>query len=442
MASGTIAAIAIFILAYLFIITEKIHRTKIALMGGVLLVVFHILSQSEAFEFIDFNTIGLLTGMMLMISVLKETGVFTWFAIVIAKRSGGNAWKILLWFAIFTAIASALLDNVTTVLLIAPITILIAEMLDISPFPFLIAEILAANIGGTATLIGDPPNILIGSATGLSFLDFVIHLGPIAVVVLVVTLLLLKVIFRKQLTAGDDSIRETISGMDETKVIKDPVLLKRSLIVLGLTIVGFLLHGWLHLQPATVALAGGGALLIWSGTDIEKRLGEIEWTTLFFFMGLFVLVGGLEKTGVLEFLASRVLDMTTNLTLLCISILWVSAIASAFLDNIPFVAAMIPLMARISVALFPNTEGLDDAAYNLYMMKMSMPLWWSLALGACLGGNGTLVGASANVVIAGFSEKTKSPLNFRNYFRYGFPMMILSIVLASGYLLVRYLLVG
>jgi Na+/H+ antiporter NhaD/arsenite permease-like protein len=441
-APGTIAAIAIFILAYLFIITEKIHRTKIALMGGVLLIVFHILSQSEAFEFIDFNTIGLLTGMMLMISVLKETGVFTWFAIVIAKRSGGNAWKILLWFAVFTAIASALLDNVTTVLLIAPITILIAEMLDISPFPFLIAEILAANIGGTATLIGDPPNILIGSATGLSFLDFVVHLGPIAVVVLVITLLLLKVIFRKQLTAGSDSIRETISGMDETKVIKDPVLLKRSLIVLGITIVGFLLHGLLHLQPATVALAGGGALLIWSGTDIEKRLSEIEWTTLFFFMGLFVLVGGLEKTGVLEFLASRVLDMTTNLTLLCLSILWVSAIASAFLDNIPFVAAMIPLMARISVALFPNTEGLDDAAYNLYMMKMSMPLWWSLALGACLGGNGTLVGASANVVIAGFSEKTKSPLNFRNYFRYGFPMMILSIVLASGYLLVRYLLAG
>jgi len=441
-APGTIAAIAIFILAYLFIITEKIHRTKIALMGGVLLIVFHILSQSEAFEFIDFNTIGLLTGMMLMISVLKETGVFTWFAIVIAKRSGGNAWKILLWFAVFTAIASALLDNVTTVLLIAPITILIAEMLDISPFPFLIAEILAANIGGTATLIGDPPNILIGSATGLSFLDFVVHLGPIAVVVLVITLLLLKVIFRKQLTAGGDSIRETISGMDETKVIKDPVLLKRSLIVLGITIVGFLLHGWLHLQPATVALAGGGALLIWSGTDIEKRLSEIEWTTLFFFMGLFVLVGGLEKTGVLEFLASRVLDMTTNLTILCLCILWVSAIASAFLDNIPFVAAMIPLMARISVALFPNTEGLDDAAYNLYMMKMSMPLWWSLALGACLGGNGTLVGASANVVIAGFSEKTKSPLNFRNYFRYGFPMMILSIVLASGYLLVRYLLAG
>ncbi len=442
MAPGTIAAISVFILAYFFIITEKIHRTKIALMGGVALIVFHIITQSEAFDFIDFNTIGLLTGMMLLISVLKETGVFSWFAIKIAKKSGGNAWKILLWFSIFTAIASALLDNVTTVLLIAPITILIAEMLDITPFPFLVAEILAANIGGTATLIGDPPNILIGSATGLSFLDFMIHLGPISVIVLVVTLLLLKVIFRKQLTAGTAAIRETIAGMDETKVIKDPVLLRRSLIVLGLTVVGFLLHGWLGLKPATVALAGGGALLIWSGTDIEKRLSEVEWTTLFFFMGLFVLVGGLEKTGVLEFLAGRILAMTSNLTLLCLCILWVSAIASAFLDNIPFVAAMIPLMARISAALFPNTEGLDEAAYQVWQMQQAMPLWWSLALGACLGGNGTLVGASANVVIAGFSEKTRSPLNFRNYFRYGFPLMILSVILASVYLLVRYLLVG
>ncbi len=442
MAPGTIAAIGIFILSYFFIITEKIHRTKIALMGGVVLIVFHILTQTEAFEFIDFNTIGLLTGMMLLISVLKETGVFSWLAITIAKRSGGNAWKILLSFSIFTAIASALLDNVTTVLLIAPITILIAEMLDITPFPFLIAEILAANIGGTATLIGDPPNILIGSATGLSFLDFVVHLGPISVVVLVVTLLLLKVIFRKQLTEGSAAIRETIAGMDETKVIKDPVLLRRSLIVLALTVLGFLLHGWLGLKPATVALAGGGALLIWSGTDIEKRLSEVEWTTLFFFMGLFVLVGGLEKAGVLEFLAGRILALTGNITLLCLCILWVSAIASAFLDNIPFVAAMIPLLMRISAALFPNTEGMDEAAYQLWQLKQAMPLWWSLALGACLGGNGTLVGASANVVIAGFSEKTRSPLNFRNYFRYGFPLMIVSVVLASIYLLARYLLVG
>jgi Na+/H+ antiporter NhaD/arsenite permease-like protein len=441
-APGTIAAIVIFILSYVFIISDRIHRTKIALMGGVILVLFHILTQSEAFGFIDFNTIGLLAGMMLLISVLKETGIFTWLAIKIAKGSGGDAWKILLLFSVFTAVASALLDNVTTVLLIAPITILIAEMLDITPFPFLVAEILASNIGGTATLIGDPPNILIGSATGLSFLDFVIHLGPIAVIVLVITLIILKVIFRKQLAPDVKSMRETIAGMNETRVIKDPVLLRRSLIVLGMTIAGFLLHGWLHLQPATVALAGGGALLIWSGTDIEKRLGEIEWTTLFFFMGLFVLVGGLEKTGVLEFLAGRILVLTSNLTLLCLCILWVSAIASAFLDNIPFVAAMIPLIARMSTALFPNTEGLHEAAYQLWLMKQSMPLWWSLALGACLGGNGTIVGASANVVIAGFSEKTKSPLNFRNYLRYGFPLMIVSIILASAYLLARYLLIG
>jgi Na+/H+ antiporter NhaD/arsenite permease-like protein len=270
--TGLELPIVLFILAYLFIITEKTHRTKIALMGGVLLVVFHVLTQSEAFDFIDFNTIGLLSGMMLLISVLKETGVFSWFAIKIAKKSGGNPWRILLLFSVFTAIASALLDNVTTVLLIAPITILIAEMLDITPFPFLIAEIIASNIGGTSTLIGDPPNILIGSASGLSFLDFILHLGPIALLILAVTLLMLKVIFRKQLASGGESMRETIESMDETKVITDHVLLKRSMIVLGLTVVGFLVHGLLGLEPATIALAGGGALLIWSGTDVEKRL--------------------------------------------------------------------------------------------------------------------------------------------------------------------------
>jgi Na+/H+ antiporter NhaD/arsenite permease-like protein len=441
-APGTAAAIAIFILSYVFIISERIHRTKIAIMGGVLLVVFHILTQSEAFAFIDFNTIGLLAGMMILISVLKETGIFSWIAIAIAKRSGGNAWKILLWFSVFTAVASALLDNVTTVLLIAPITILIAEMLDINPFPFLVAEILASNIGGTATLIGDPPNILIGSAVGLSFLDFIVHLGPVALLILVVTLISLKIIFGRELASGGEAAFKIISGMDETRIIKDTVLLKRSLTILGLTVAGFLVHGWLRLEPATIALAGGGALLIWSGTDIEKRLREIEWTTLFFFMGLFVLVGGLEKTGVLEFLALKVLSITSDITLLCLCILWVSAIASAFLDNIPFVAAMIPLLARISSALFPDSGGMDEAAYQIWLLKQSMPLWWSLALGACLGGNGTIVGASANVVIAGFSEKTKSPLNFRNYFRYGFPLMIVSIVVASAYLLLRYLIAG
>lgn len=433
-------ALVIFVIAYILIVTERIHRTKIAIMGGILLVVFQIMSQPEAFGFIDFNTIGLLTGMMLLISVIKETGVFSYVAIKIAKQAGGDAWKILLWFSVFTAVASALLDNVTTVLLIAPITILIAEMLDISPFPFLVAEILASNIGGTATLIGDPPNILIGSATDLSFLDFVVHLGPVVVVILLITLFALKITFRKALSPGDIDYGKVVEGMDETKVIKDRVLLRRSLIVLGLTIAGFIAHDALSLKPATVALAGGGALLIWSGTDIEKRLEEVEWPTLFFFMGLFVLVGGLEKVGLLERLATGILSASTSIVVLSLCILWVSAIASSFLDNIPFVAAMIPLLLKISTSLFPNTEGLDEAAYKLYYMKESLPLWWSLALGACLGGNGTIIGASANVVIAGFSEKTKSPLNFKNYFRYGFSFMLISVALSSVYLLLRYLL--
>jgi Na+/H+ antiporter NhaD/arsenite permease-like protein len=260
--------------------------------------------------------------------------------------------------------------------------------------------------------------------------------------VLAATLLLVRFAFRGDLVHTGIDYERIVSGMDETKVIKDRTLLRRSLIVLGMTIVGFVVHDALGLKPATVALTGGGVLLIWSGTDIEKRLEEIEWPTLFFFMGLFVLVGGLEEVGLLERLAGGVLGISDNIVLLCLAVLWISAIASSFLDNIPFVAAMIPLLARICTALFPNTQGLDEAAYHIYYTEHSLPLWWSLALGACLGGNGTLIGASANVVIAGFSEKTKSPLSFGNYFRYGFPLMLLSIVLASLYLLIRYLVTG
>jgi Na+/H+ antiporter NhaD/arsenite permease-like protein len=271
-------------------------------------------------------------------------------------------------------------------------------------------------------------------------MDFIVHLGPVSLLVLIITLYALRLVFKKQLVTPESQYESVLAGMDESKVIKDPLLLRRSLVVLGLTIVGFMLHDLLGLKPATVALGGGGALLIWSGTDIEKRLEEIEWPTLFFFMGLFVLVGGLEKVGILESLARGVLEMSGNIIILSICVLWISAIASSFLDNIPFVAAMIPLVARISVSLFPNTEGLDEAAYQIYYLEQSLPLWWSLALGACLGGNGTIIGASANVVIAGFSEKTKSPLSFRNYIRYGFPLMLISIAISTAYILLRYLL--
>lgn len=434
-----ILALSIFTVAYILIITERIHRAKIGILGASLLVVFHILSQQEAFEFIDFNTIGLLAGMMILVSIVKETGVFSYIAIRIAKKTRGDSWLILLSFSLFTAFASALLDNVTTVLLIAPITILIAEMLDISPMPFLIAEILASNIGGTATLIGDPPNILIGSATELSFLDFVFHLSPIILVILFSSLLLLKIIFRKELSRSNGKYDETLREMDETKAIKDWKLLKKGVVVLSLTMLGFVVHDFLGLKPATIALAGAGILLIWSDTDIEKRLQEIEWPTLFFFMGLFVIVGGLEKVGILERLASGILNLTSSVALLSLAILWGSAIASSFLDNIPFVTAMIPLILRISSSLYPNTSGMEEAAYHAYLIQRSLPLWWSLSLGACLGGNGTIIGASANVVIAGFSEKTKSPLNFRNYLRYGFPMMLFSIVLSTFYIFIRYL---
>jgi len=434
-----IFALSIFIVAYILIITERIHRAKIAILGASLLVVFHILSQKEAFEFIDFNTIGLLSGMMILVSIVKETGVFSYIAIKIAKKTKGDSWLILLSFSLFTAFASALLDNVTTVLLIAPITILIAEMLDISPMPFLIAEILASNIGGTATLIGDPPNILIGSATELSFLDFVFHLTPVIIVILFSTLILLKIIFRKELRRSRRGYDETLREMDETKAIKDWKLLKKSVVVLSITMAGFIVHDFLDLKPATIALAGAGILLIWSDTDIEERLQEIEWPTLFFFMGLFVLVGGLEKVGILERLASGILNMTDNVALLSIAILWGSAIASSFLDNIPFVTAMIPLILKISSSLYPNVSGMDEVAYHTYLIQQSLPLWWSLSLGACLGGNGTIIGASANVVIAGFSEKTRSPLNFRNYLRYGFPMMLFSIILSTLYIFIRYL---
>lgn len=436
----TITALAIFLLSYILIISERIHRTKVAVVGAVLLVFFHVLTQAEAFEFIDFNTVGLLLGMMLLISVIKETGAFTYIAIRITKMTGGSRWKILLWFSLFTAVASALLDNVTTILLIAPITILIAEMLSISPFPFLVSEVLASNIGGTATLIGDPPNILIGSATEIPFIDFLIHLGPAVVIILGITLAVLGILFRDQLSRGDRDYDRIIAEMDETRVIKNRPILKKSILVLSLTIAGFLFHNLLGLKPATIALGGGGILMIWSGADIEKHLKEIEWTTLFFFMGLFILVGGLEKTGVLEKLAESIIGISNDLTFLCLALLWISALASSFLDNIPFVAAMIPLLARISTTLFPNTQGLDEAAYHAYYIQQSLPLWWSLALGACLGGNGTIVGASANLVAAGFSEKTRTPLTFRNYFRYGFPLMIISVVISTVYILLRYII--
>ncbi|WP_427339511.1 ArsB/NhaD family transporter [Caloranaerobacter sp. DY30410] len=417
-----IAAI-VFILTYAFIISEKINRTAVALLGAAIMLGLKVISQEYAFESIDFNTIGLLIGMMIIVTITKRTGVFQYIAIKSAKLAKGDPWKIILSFSIITAISSALLDNVTTVLLLAPVTLVITDTLNLNPIPFLLPEILSANIGGTATLIGDPPNIMIGSATGLGFLDFLFNLGPVVVIIFIVVIFILKLIYGKELNV-DEEHKKRIMNFDEYKAIKDYSLLKKSLIVLGFTIIGFALHQVFEFESATVALIGASTLLVLSKINPEEILIELEWTTIFFFAGLFVLVGALEEVGIIEALAEKVVFVTKgNLFLTTLMIIWVSAIASAFIDNIPFVATMIPLIKSIGAMSNINT----------------IPLWWALALGACLGGNGSLVGASANVIVAGMLEKTKYRLTFIDFIKVGFPIMIISVLISTVYLIVFYI---
>lgn len=385
------------------------------------MVVFHILSQEEAFHVIDFNTIGLLVGMMTIVNILKRTGIFQYIAIKTAKLSKGSPWKIMLYFSVVTAVASALLDNVTTILLIAPVTFVITETLGLNPVPFLITEVLTANIGGTATLIGDPPNIMIGGATNLSFMDFLINLGPVVVVIFIVVLLLLKFIYGSQLKISEEN-KAKIAEFDETKTITDPVLLKKSGIVLLGTILGFAIHQSFGLESATIALLGAGILLLIGKVDVEEILTEVEWPTIFFFMGLFIMVGALEEIGVIEVVANQLISLTQgNVFVTTMLILWVAAIASAFLDNIPFVATMIPLIHSI------GATGMDTTS-----------LWWALALGACLGGNGSVVGATANVIVSGMLHKKGYKLTFGDFLKVGFPIMLVSVVISMIYLILFY----
>ncbi|WP_331667580.1 ArsB/NhaD family transporter [Acetoanaerobium noterae] len=421
-ASATAIPITIFLVIYGIIISEKINRTAISLFGAIVMIILGILNQEQAIEHIDFNTIGLLVGMMIIVNILKRTGVFEYLAIRAAKKAKGDPWKILVLFAIITALSSAFLDNVTTILLIVPVTLVITDTLDTNPIPFMFTEILIANIGGTATLIGDPPNIMIGSATGLGFVDFIVNLAPVVIVISVATLFLLKLIYKDFLKAKDEN-KQKIMKMDESITIKDKLLLKKSLIVLFLTILGFMVHAQFHLESATVALGGAALLLVISKIDPEEILFEVEWTTIFFFMGLFILVGSLVEVGVIDNLAKKMLELTKgNLFVTTLTILWVSAIASAFLDNIPFVATMIPLIKAMTAS------GQLDAN----------PLWWALALGACLGGNGTIIGASANVIVTGIMAREGRPVSFMSFMRIGFPMMIVSIIISTIYLILFY----
>ncbi|PID80286.1 MAG: hypothetical protein CSB19_00345, partial [Clostridiales bacterium] len=368
-----IIAVSLFVLTYLLIVTEKFNRTAVAMFGAVLMLVFHVEHQELAFDYIDLNTIFLLIGMMIIVGIMRRTGIFEYMAIWMAKLVKGDPWRIVLLFSVLTGVSSALLDNVTTILLVVPVTIVIAEALELNPIPFLIPEVLIANIGGTATLIGDPPNIMIGSATKLGFNDFLINLSPVVVITVALSLFALKFLYKAKLVSSAEK-RQKIMKMDEKIAIKDKALLYKSIAVLGLTIVGFLSHQFLGYESATVALFGAGLLLLISKCDPEEVLAEVEWGTIFFFASLFILVGALEEVGVIEFLAMKLIAVTGgNMMFTVMVILWGSAIASAFLDNIPFVATMIPLIQNMG-----KLGGMDIT-----------PLWWALALGACLGGNGT-----------------------------------------------------
>ncbi len=363
----------LFLVVYAFIISEKIHRTILALCGASLLILLGIISQHEAIQYIDFNTIGLLFGMMVIVGITRKSGVFEYVAIKAAQSTGGDPLKIMVILSIFTAVASALLDNVTTVLLVVPVTISICKALEINPVPVFVAEILASNIGGTATLIGDPPNIMIGSAVGLGFMDFVRVLTPVVIVIFIVTIFILKIIYRKKLQTSEKN-KAKLMAMDADKAIKDLPLLKKSLAVIGIVILGFVTHQYLGLESASIAISGAALLMLISRASPEEVLLSVEWATLFFFIGLFILVGGLEKVGIIQGMAREAVKITQgNVTWTAMLILWFSAIASAFVDNIPFVATFIPLIQEMGQIGHMNIA----------------PLWWALSLGACLGYGGT-----------------------------------------------------
>ncbi|SDE81435.1 ArsB/NhaD family transporter [Sporomusa acidovorans] len=429
MANQATIAIGIFLIAYGLIISEKIHRTIVALAGAVLVIMFGVLTQEQAIHHIDFNTLGLLVGMMVIVAITGETGLFRFLAIWAAKAVGGNPLKLMVALSFITALCSALLDNVTTVLLIVPVTLSITKQLNVKPAPYLISQIIAANIGGTATLIGDPPNIMIGSAVKeLDFLAFINNLAGISFAILIVTILLLALIYRKQLRTTKE-LSEKIMSLDPGKQIKNSKLLRISLAVLALTVTLFFFHQQLHMESATVAIFGAVLLLILakknSDHELESIFHKVEWVALLFFVGLFILVGGLVDTGVISLLAQKSMELTAgNPVTTAMLILWLSALASAFVDNIPFVATMIPLIKDMGALGITNLE----------------PLWWSLALGACLGGNGTLVGASANVIVAGLAAQEGYPLSFMRFLKIAFPLMLLSILMASAYVYLRYLM--
>ncbi|MCI5049038.1 MAG: ArsB/NhaD family transporter [Rickettsiales bacterium] len=426
-------AVLLFGFAYLLIMTEKINRAIVALLGAGILIIFGVMNQHQAIAAIDFGTLGLLAGMMVIVHITGKTGVFQYLAVWSVKKVDARPWGILLMISVITAVFSALLDNVTTVLLLVPVLLRICKELEIDPYPYLFTCIFASNIGGTATYIGDPPNILIGSALGLSFNDFLIHTMPAAVVVFIATMIPIYFIWGKKITASKDK-REKVMAMNEKDSITDPRLLIDCLGVCFIVVLGFVFAHPIGVEPATIAMSGAALLLLLENLrhdqehhahNVHAAFAEAEWVTLFFFVGLFIMVGGIERVGFIEMMGEALLDFTQgNLQDTAYAVLWVSAYASAFLDNIPFTATMIPMIKSLAPSL-----GGEEAI---------MPLWWALSLGACFGGNGTLIGASANLVVAGFAERDGQPIRFMKFLIMALPLMTLSIIISHVYIYFRY----
>ncbi len=418
---------AIFLGIYALIVTEKIHRTLAALLGATLVILLKLVDQREAFAFVDFNVIFLLAGMMIIANVMAKTGVFQWIAVEAVRRAEGQPYRLLLLTSVITAIVSAFLDNVTTVVLLTPITFFVAQRLGTSPLPFLISQVIASNIGGTATLIGDPPNIIIGSQTGKDFNDFLVNLAPAATAALVVYLALARWLFRDELRAASSALEpDDIARLvtEERKIVNVP-LMRTSLAVMAFTILGFLFSRALGLEGATIAMTGAVVLMIVAREDVHEIFNTVEWPTLFFFIGLFIIVGAVVKAGIISELATTVLSWTGGRTdLAALAVLWMSGFISAIVDNIPYTVTMVPLIQQLG-------QSVDRE-----------PLIWALALGANLGGNATVIGASANVVVASMSEARGHPITFAQYLRYGVPATLATLVVATIDIWIRYLVLS
>lgn len=432
-------SVIVLLSVYVILSFEIVHRTAIALLGAAIILVIgistNLFSAQESFEFavnsIDFNTIGLLLGMMIIVAILAETGIFQYVAVRASKASKANLWRLMLMLCTFTAVTSMFIDNVTTILLMVPVTISVFRVFKVSPIPFILAQVLASNVGGAATLIGDPPNIMIGSAANIDFSSFIIHMGPTIFVSFIVSLVLLRILFRKDLRSQVHNFEE-LRKQDEKKLVKDKVLLKKSIVVLLLVVGLFVIHGSLHLEPSVIALGGAALLMVITKARPERVFHEVDWSTLIFFTGLFIIVGAAEHAGTIELLSSTALSITGGdpwFTL--IMVIWLSALASAFVDNIPFTATMIPMIQTLNA---------DPTIAGTFGNFQFSPLWWALSLGANLGGNGTLIGSSAGVVAAGLAEKNGYLITFNRFFRIGFPFMLSSVAIGTLILIIDVLL--